>query len=385
MSLVTRDELLTLIQERPGPAVSIYQPTHRARPGAEGDPVILKNLVAEAESRLGEHGLRRQDARRVLGSVTRLIDDRDFWSDRLDGLAIFSAPDFFRFYRLPFEVDERVIVADSVHTKPLLAALATEGHFYILAISQGSVRLLRGTRLGADELPLDDLDIPKSLQDELRFDQFEAQLQHHAPSAGRAPGGRNPFHAHGADTDDQKNQILRYFQHVDAGISKLLANEHAPLVLAAVDYLHPLYRRASRYRDIVPKGIEGSPDQLSARQLHERAWPLVEPHFGAGAGAARDKYLNLEGSARASSELGDVLVAAQSGRVESLLLVTGRERWGTFDPSDGSVIDYDGPDVGSVELLDLAARQTIAHGGSVYLVDPAEMPAGADIAAVYRF
>jgi hypothetical protein len=384
-SFVTRDELRGLIAERPGPAVSIYLPTHRARPAAEGDLVTLKNLVRQAEEGLAEHGLRKPDARRLLDSVIRLVDDKDFWRGRLDGLAIFSAPEFFRFYRLPFEVAERVVVADSLHTKPLLPALATEGHFYVLAISQGSVRLLRGTRLGADEVPLDDLDVPRNLEDELRFDHFEAQLQHHAPSAGRAPGGRNPFHGHGADTDDQKTQILRYFQHVDQGLSKLLGGEHAPLVLAAVDYLHPLYRRASSYRHITRRGIEGNPDQLSGKQLHERAWPIVEPHFQASMREARDKFSNLEGSPRASTDLEDVLAAGESGRVESLLLAEAKERWGIYDPQDGSVVYYDGSDPGSVDLLDLAARQTIAHGGNVYVMDPSDMPGGADVAAVYRF
>jgi hypothetical protein len=40
---------------------------------------------------------------------------------------------------------------------------------------------------------------------------------------------------------------------------------------------------------------------------------------------------------------------------------------------------------GDDELLDLAATQTLLHGGAVYGVEPDEVPDGQLVAAVYRF
>ena len=37
------------------------------------------------------------------------------------------------------------------------------------------------------------------------------------------------------------------------------------------------------------------------------------------------------------------------------------------------------------DLFDLAAVQTLSNGGTVYAVEPGEMPGGGEVAAVYRF
>ena len=37
--------------------------------------------------------------------------------------------------------------------------------------------------------------------------------------------------------DERKDELLRYFQHIDRGLHALLREETAPLVLAGVEYL----------------------------------------------------------------------------------------------------------------------------------------------------
>lgn len=382
--VITRDEVRSLIEDRPGPVVSLYQPTSRT--DLEQNVLRLKNLVGAAEERLEEHGLRKAEVTEVLRPVSDMVSDRDFWRRRLDGLVIFAAPGFVQHLHLPFRVEEKAVAARTAYVKPLLPALSLDGHFFVLAISQKAIRLLRATRFGIDEVDLSDVDIPRSLDEELQFDQFEAQLQGHAPSAGRAPGGRNPFHGHGADTDDHKEQIQRFFRRVDNGIVKLLGNDNAPLVIAAADYLHPLYRRASDYRNILDRGVEGNPDQLSPQELHERAWPVVEPHFKTKIDETCDRFNSYGNEGRASADLADVLAAAHAGRIECLMVRDDAERWGLFDAIGNTIEDHDEPRAGNVDLVDLAARQTIAHGGDVFVLSPGDMCGdGAEVAAVYRF
>ncbi|HZA20219.1 MAG TPA: hypothetical protein VE889_05125, partial [Actinomycetota bacterium] len=107
--VVTQEDLREILADRPGPAVSIYQPTHRGV-DSEQDALRFKNLVNQAEDRLVEEGNRRAEACKLLEPVRSLLNNREFWRHQLDGLAVFSAPDFFRFYRLPFEVEELVFI-----------------------------------------------------------------------------------------------------------------------------------------------------------------------------------------------------------------------------------------------------------------------------------
>jgi hypothetical protein len=382
--VVTQEDLREVLADRPGPAVSLYQPTHRGA-DAEQDVLRFKNLLNDAEDRLTEHGHRRADASKQLQPMRALLNNGEFWRHQLDGLAMFSAPNFFRFYKLPFEVEELLVVGDGIHATPLFEA-STRGYFYILAISRSSVRLMMATRFGVEEIDLSEVAIPHDFDEAMRYDVFEkTNLQRHPTARAGAGAGRTMQHGHGPGDEDLKKEIVRYFQAVDRGVSDLLRAGNAPLVLAAVDYLHPLYRQASNYRSIVERGIEGNPEQLSPARLKDQAWPLVEPHFRAQLEAAKERYGNGTSNGTASCVMADVLAASYEGRVGALIVRRGQRRWGIFDLTQHRIEEHDEPRIGDVDLIDLAARQTALHGGDVFLTDDDDMPCDDSLAAVFRF
>lgn len=387
LEVITREELRSLIDQRQGPAVSIYHPTERVVVEPEANSLRLKNLLGQAEEKLGRHGLRRPDIEALLEPLAGLLGDGDFWRHQLEGLALFAAPGFFRYYRLPFAVDESVSVGDSFSTKALLPALS-DGHYYVLALSQNSVRLIRATRHGAEEIDLDGLDIPRSLAEALRYDDLQKpELSHHptAPDRRTATGQRHQFHGHGESGEEQKTEIVRYFQGVDRGISKLLARENAPLVLAGVEYLHALYRFASGYKYIAENGLEGNFDHLSPSEFQERTWPLVQPLFYQRLQDDKERFLSLRTKGQGSTDLHEILEAAYAGRVDALFVKRGEERWGRFDPTGGGLTTTDAPGPGDVDLFDQASSVTLTRDGMVHVVEEADMPVDAPIAAVYRF
>jgi hypothetical protein len=395
--VVDRDELRRLLQHEASPAISLFHPTERATFEPERNTLRLKNLISQAHDLLARRGLRRRQIEELAQPLNELLGEGEFWRHQLDGLAVYRSPELLRFYRLPFGVDERVVVSDRLYVKPLLSALAAEGHFYILALSQKAVRLLRATQHSIAEVPLDDLGIPRSLAEALQYDDIEKGDLQHRPSAGpgatgrtQAPGRsgrgqRHIFHGHGPGDEDAKNDILRFFQGVDRGLVRLLGADQTPVMLAGVDYLHPLFRQASSYRAIVDRGIEGNPDQLSPAQLHERAWPLIAPRFRAPIERAKRKFAAQIGTGLASSDLGEILRAANDGRIESLFVERGKEVWGTYDPAANELrLDGD-PTPSGLDLLDLAGKETLLRRGDVFLLDREDMPCEDPAAAVFRF
>jgi Bacterial archaeo-eukaryotic release factor family 7 len=379
---VTQNDLRELLSDRPGPAVSIYQPVHRAGPETEQNPLRFKNLVGNAEDKLVADGTRRPVACDILAPARSLLERSSFWRRNLDGLAVFTAPGYFRAFKLPFAVEELVVVAPSPHVTPLLPAM-TQGHFYVLAISMDSVRLLRATRHQIEELGIEGA--PTSLKEAMKYDDFQkSNLQRH-PTSRAGAGGRTMQHGHGPGEEDIKDEIRRFFQAVDAKIAPVLRADGAPLVIAAVDYLIPMYRNLSSYKNIVARGVEGNPDQVSPRDLVERSLPIVETIFREPVNRARDKYGSGTNSGLASCELPEVLGAAHTGRVESLMIARGERRWGNYDVQVNKIDLRDEPSQGDADLLDLATRQSLLHGGDVYLLDAEEMPCDGPIAAVFRY
>ena len=385
MDILTRNDLVSLSERRNGWHVSIFLPTHRAGPETQQDPIRLKNLLGQAEEWLLDAGLRTPEAMARLEPASRLVQDGTFWQHQSDGLAVFVSSEVTYHYRLPLDFEELVVVADRFHLKPLLPLLSGDGSFYILALSQNDVRLLQGTRYRVGRVDLEGA--PTSLAEALRFDDPDKQLQFHTatgPTGGK--GGRPAaFHGHGGATKDDKVDILRYFHKVDKGLQELLAGEQAPLVLAGVDYLLPLYREANTYSHLVEEGIEGNPDQLSAEELHQQAWAIVRPHFLKEREVAADRFRQLAGTDNASDKLALIVPAAHHGRVDTLFVAVDHEQWGAYDPETNEIRLHQEVEPGDQDLTDFAAVQVLLHGGSVYAVSAEQMPVEASLAALFRY
>jgi len=384
MDLISKQELATLLEGRgETPHVSIFLPTVRAGAETQQNPIRFKNLLREAQGRLIEKGVEKDEAETMLKPARALVDDFDFWQHQEDGLAVFLADGFFRTYRLPLEFLELAAVEDRFHVKSLFPLFNIEGRFFVLALSQNQVRLLEGDRYRVHEVPL--ADVPQSLADALGRDLTEPHLQMHTGNRASASARTPIFHGQGAGEEDAKEEIRRFFHILDRGIQDFLGGGQAPLVLAGVDYLLPIYRDATSYPHTVEGGVTGNPDGLSAQELHARAWAVVEPEFRRQRQEAIERFGSLKGTGRATGELDEVVPAAVDGRVDTLFVPRGVRRWGSFDADQRRVEHHPEQLTGSEDLLDLAAVHSYLNSGTVYAVSPEEVPDGGQVAAVFRY
>jgi hypothetical protein len=385
MDILRRDDLEALSQEQDGWHISLFMPTVRAGDEIQQNPIRLKNLLADAEKTLEAAGVRRPAMQALLDPAYALVDDITFWQHQADGLAIFLSEGTSLIYRLPLDLDALVIVGESFHVKPLLPFLSGDGRFYVLALSQDQVRLLQGTRYRVGEVDLEG--VPTSLDEALRFDDPESRLQWHTTTDSSTSRGELPaaFYGHGVPENEAKTRLLRYFHKVDAGVSDLLAHEEVPLVVAGVDYLLPLYQEANTYPHLVDEGILGNPEELRAVELHEKAWAIVQPRFERARLEAAERYRQQASGELASDDPADIVPAANYGRVDTLFVAWDLQRWGQFDPATGTVTQHDEFEQGDRDLLNLAAAQTLRHGGSVYALEADEVPSETSIAALFRY
>jgi hypothetical protein len=380
MELFTREDLKLLLADRQGPCVSVYLPTHRG--GVQEDVILWKNQLKQAVSLLAASGLRTPAVKGVLAPAHRLLEEAPFWKHVSDGLACFLAPDFVRLYRLPVAFDERVEVGDHFHVKPLLPLLSGDGRFYLLALSQNGVRLLQGTRYGVSALDLKGL--PANLAEAIATHDSDNVLTFHCRPSGGIGSWAAIFSGHGVGVDDKKDDLLRYFQRIDGALHPVLRQERAPLVLAGVGYLRPIYHQANTYPQLLSDGIDGNPDRLSDQELHDRAWALVGPCFRQAEKDAIALYSQLAGTGRTAAVLEQIVPAAYQGQVETLLVARGPEIWGRFDPATHAVVRHARPQPGDEDLANLAAIHALLHGGKVYVLAPEQMPDRVEAAAVFH-
>ena len=385
MQNLTLEQLKALAQQTSSPGISIFLPTHRAGQDTQQDPIRFKNLLRDAEKQLLDSAMGPREVSALLQPAQALLDDSNFWNHQRDGLAVFLAAEDFHYYQLPFSVEELLIISEAYYVKPVLPLFTNNGHYFILALSQDEVRLFEGTRYSVGQIDLPEK-TPASMDDALRLDDKQKQLQVHTGTS-RSTAGHGMFHGQGPGEEENKVLIEQYLNLVDTGLKDIFREQQAPLVLAGVNYLLPMYRKVSEYPHIMEAGITGSPEHLRPEELQEQAWPIVETYFRQEMEKAAEQYQQLAGTEKATDNLDAIVAASFNGRVDKLLLSVEAQVWGNFNPETEKVTQNADrqSQQSNLALLDFAAMKTLQNGGAVYTLPQDEMPTDSPIAAVFRY
>jgi hypothetical protein len=387
MDRLTAQEFRRLVEVAEPATVSLLMPTHATGRETRQDPIRLKNLLGEAENQLIAAGRRSADAREQLASLAKRLDDTVFWAHQDEGLAAYCLPGETRLYRVPFALPERVTVGTRCYLVPLVRIVSEDTQFHVLAISPKQVRLLEGTRHSARELDVSGW--PDSYAELSAYIEEEPQLQFHTKAPPVGDGGERfaVFHSHpGEDQSSQRKQrLLEYARLVDERVRKVLGDDSTPLILACDERLAATYREASRHQQIVAQVVAGNPDEQSPAELCRRAWEVIRPEVDAKREAVVASYHQAAASQRAAQGLEAVLSAAHEGRIASLLVASGFERWGQYDSERRALEIHDPPEPGDEELLNLATVVACQNGAEVYTYPEGRIPEGRGVVAVLRY
>jgi hypothetical protein len=389
MSTLTMKMLKQLTQIEDECCMSLYMPTRSAASTNDAQRIRLKNLLKQAEKSARQFAAKNKKLFEKIGEGERILANDFFWRHQGNGLVMFISPDHFSYFRLPLSFDESFSISRRFYIKPLIPLFMADGSFFILALSQGGVRLFSCTRHDVMAVELED--VPASIEDVVDYDKKRSQLQMHVgAAAGTSMGGSGKagiFHGHGVGIDDAKDEIFRYFREVDNGLRQIMGNEHSPLVLAGVEYLLPIFRKASTYPYIIDEAIMGNPERLKPEELHAQALEIVVPELQKQQHAMERRYHESAGKGYTAAGVRTVLPAAARGQVEALFVALDESRPGRFDRQNNEVMVLDEDDDPAVEdLLDLAAVETLRHDGKVYALERDKLPdTNAAVAAVLRY
>lgn len=378
--MITINDVKKLASHDKRPFVSLYVPIDRG-PDARKNPIELKNAVAEAKSQLKAWPDKIGTADRFLNRVEESIEDDDLWGQPGAGLSLFAAEDLFQTYRAPVRFQNSAFVESVAHILPLLTALEDGTEFFVLAISQNGVRLLRGTRSTVSALDLPDA--PAHVNDLFHGEEApELQLRSTRDQDG---GDQAIFHGH-ADTESlSEENILRFLRAVDKQVSKKLREETAPLLFTGDTSLFAMYEDVNTYPKLLKRPIQGNPDVISEQDLHELAWPLLEDELNERRKQEIADTQDAIGQGLGSTDLHTVIKAAAEGRVDRLLVVKEKEAWGSYNADNHSIRVFPERTHACDELRNLAAVLTLRRDGTVRVLSDDECPYETALAARFRF
>lgn len=375
--ILKRQDFQSLLNHESSPCISMFMPTHRTGHEQQQDQIRLKNLLARTEKALLAVQSTAPEIEPLLEPIEELLANVTFWQHQSDGLAIFRSDELFRCYRLPLHFTEQLFVVNRFYVKPLLPLLHAGGRFFVLALSQDSAELFEATRDSIHEVELPEID-------RADVDGDETALQLHSQRRGaRASSDEAIYHGHGGNEDRTKTDTLNFFHRVNDAVRKILQGEDAPLVLACVGYLAPIYDAANSYQGLIKAKVPGNPSTWTEDELRDRAWKLVEPHFQQEQRSSLDAVQQAVGNGQALTGLREAIVAAHHGRIATMFLRRDEQMWGHVDLALDAV-QVTNDESNGVELLNYAAAEALNHGGNVFIVD--DIPnTDAPLAAIARY
>jgi hypothetical protein len=228
--------------------------------------------------------------------------------------------------------------------------------------------------------------VPQSLEEALTVgDDYEQKSLQFRSGQGEA--GKAMYHGHGAGNQtEKKEETLKYFREISEGLMRMLHDEQAPLVLACVDYLEPIYREANTYPHLFSLHISGNHENTSMLSLHSAARDILNQHFEKDKTDRYEDYQDKVHQGLASYEEKKVIPAAMIGQVDTLFIRKNDHLWGLYDAENHKIKVEAQKKINNACLLNMAAIETIKNSGKVFLIENSEMPeTGTLVNATFRY
>lgn len=349
----TRAEIDRLLVASSRHCVSIYLPTHRLTQETAQDRLVLRDLTRQAVEQLQAGGASRDDVTSIEEHLLHLIDDDDeFWVDQADSLAIFASPEHFETHRLPNQLVATVEVSDRFHIKPLLRAVTFPHAAWVLAVAQGSVRLLELGPTGTPE---------------------EVRVEGMPRDAWESSG--NKIH---------RAREAAYARKVDTALRPVLSGSSLPLILAASQPMAALFRSVSTYPHLVAEREHGNPETATDAELGEAARVILDGVYADQLQQIAADYEQRRSQGRTATDVSDLARLATLGAVDTVLVDIDASVPGTIDEA-GAVTFDDTDDAVNYGLLDEIARRVLLAGGEVLALRAGDIPDGGPAAGILRY
>lgn len=229
--------------------VTILLQTHRTTPDNEQDPILLKNLVRDAETRLLAD-LDKREANAIIEKIKTLANSIDHKLN-LESLVLFVNENIAEFVRLPIHVENRVVIDETFATRDLMRALNSEHSYYVLVLNRDKARLIeafndRVTKEIKTGFPITN-------------DNLHPSKTSEAAIAAR-----------------QSNLQREFFNNVDKSLVEVLKQKNLPVIIHTEESNYSEYLKIADRKDSIVANVSG--DRLSDKDHYiiDEVWPTAE-------------------------------------------------------------------------------------------------------------
>lgn len=289
--------------------VTVILNTHRTMPDNQKDPLVLKNLIKEAEQRL----LTNQSKKEAQILVNRLaeleanIDHRH----NLESLILFVNEDISEYIRLPIPVVDRVVIDNTFATRDIVRSLHLESGYYVLVLSQQKVRLIEAF----NDKVVAEVIHPFPIENDQFYSTNKAEL---------------------SNASRQTNLVAEFFNRIDKEVNRVRKDNPLPVLICTEESnYHEYLKIADQTQSLLNTFLNKNRVDEKAHTIVEEAWKIVAEYNVNNNNARKVELQKAVSNGRFLSDVNDIWKAIHEGRVQTLFVEQG-----LFQPAiieDGSV------------------------------------------------
>src|ERR1700681_1106741 len=388
IDIPTLAEFKALAQIKGETCVSLYLPTSPLVDNIRANRVAFRDLAREALAQLREAGA---DKRKIavfeerfdhLARLEHDVQDEDkirklqrakpdpfdtFWQYQANGLGVLSTSGLMRMFRLPDPPKPLAEVADRFHLTPLIKVMTSPHDVFVLALAEESVRLIHAF-VNFPPVRLQIPDLPRNAEEATRRPSFHV----------RAPRRRLQ------NLEGEKVLLHKYVRKVEQAVHGALAGLNTPLVLAAEEPMASMFRSLNTYPRLADEMLEGSPDQVTDRELEDAAIPILDRLYSRELKAVITRYDELK-PRRATTDVSYAAHAATAGAIDQLLVDLDAVIPGLVSDIDGSVTYSASDDAETYSVVSEVARRALYTGARGLGGGKEELPDQAPLPPILRY
>ncbi len=355
------------------PAVSIFIKTHRTHPENEQDAIALKNQLKLAHERISEeYDKRTADA--VLEQIEAQTNELDH-NYNLDVLAIYATQDNAQLLRLPFKAKERVIIGKKFATRDLMRDMSEAVHYYVLAITSESARLLEGVNNQLVK-EIEGSSIRQENMNELSFPINNTSL----PSGSRADR---------TGSSDDHSYLKEFMNRVDKSLQQVYKTAPLPVILVGDSRTMGFYEQVSDNSAIFIGKVDhiAQLKEGNAQDIIDGVQAVVEEKRNARYAQALSELEKARNEKMVRNDLQKIYRSAVEGNAVTLLVRQGYSVPAIIDEEKATLLIADSKrDEGTTDDAVAEVIEIISHhGGEVVFVPKAKMSEKEPIALITRY
>jgi hypothetical protein len=332
------------------PSLTILLPTHRTAPENQQDAIRLKNLIKSAHERL-ESEFSKRDLAALYANLEKADEINHEYNK--EGLAIFANADVFEYARLPFVVEERVVVDETFATRDLIRELNQANAFYVVALSREQVHLF----------------------------EVAGNEGHEVKAHGF------PMKNHGDHTGEMRDnaKIQEFFNQVDKNFYEVYKDHPAELVVAGIERNITFYKEVSDHKELILATMGGDYSSSNINELVKACIPVAKEAAENRVNAELERLEQAVAHNKFTDDVQEIWQMVNQGRAETLLVEKNYFQAAKVDGDKLELVE-DATEEGVVDdIVDEIAEITLKMGGKVVFVEDGKLDKYQRIALIDRY